>query len=182
MLTLTRAGGTIAQFQDALSNIQFRNTDDDPDDRNDGTPNPRSPTAGSPSSPTTARTQHPVGRNITITPVNDAQAHPPAPSVNSVRNTTHVSGTNSVTDPKVTRTVDFKGNSIDPDGLESAITVVPAWPAGAATVQGGRITLNAAGDLRYEPPASITLNADSYGYQSNRRHERRARTSRSRST
>ena len=109
-------------------------------------------------------TSTPVGRDITITPINDAPGAPtPAPSVTSIRNTTMVSGTNSVTDPKVTRTVDLEANSTDPDGLESAITVVPA--AAAATVQGGRITLNAAGDLRYEPPASVTLNADSYGYQ-----------------
>ena len=165
VLTLTRAGGTVAQFQDALRNIQFRNNDDDPDDRNDGTANPgaadRTVQVVADDGPDTSTVQ---SRGITITPVNDAPGAPsPAPSVTSVRNTTLVSGTNSVTDPKVTRTVDLEGNSTDPDGLESAITVVPA--AAAATVQGGRITLNASGDLRYEPPASVTLNADSYGYQ-----------------
>ena len=164
VLTLTRAGGTIAQFQDALRNIQFRNTDDDPDDRNDGTANPavadRTVSVVADDGPDTST---PVGRDITITPINDAPGAPtPLPSVNSIRNTTLVSGT-TTTEPNVTRTVDLESNSTDPDGLESAITVVPA--AAAATVQGGRITLNAAGDLRYEPPASVTLNADSYGYQ-----------------
>jgi hypothetical protein len=39
---------------------------------------------------------------------------------------------------------------------------VPA--AAAATAQGGRITLTAAGDLRYEPPFSTSLASDTYGY------------------
>ena len=130
-----------ATSTNALRNVQFRNTDDDPDDRNDGTANPaasdRSVSVVADDGPDTST---PVGRDITITPINDAPAAPtPAPSVTSIRNTTMVSGTNSVTDPKVTRTVDVEGNSTDPDGLESAITVVPA--AAAATAQGGRITL-----------------------------------------
>ena len=65
-------------------------------------------------------TSTPVGRNITITPVNDAPGAPtPAPSVNSVRNTTLVSGT-TTTEPNVTRPINLLGNSTDPDGLESA--------------------------------------------------------------
>src|SRR6185295_8622459 len=38
-LTITKAGGTPADYTTALRNVRFRNTDDDPDDRNDGTPN-----------------------------------------------------------------------------------------------------------------------------------------------
>jgi Bacterial Ig domain/Cadherin domain/RTX calcium-binding nonapeptide repeat (4 copies)/Right handed beta helix region len=164
-LTITRAGGTPAEFTTALRNVRFRNTDDDPDDRDDGTPDPsaadRTVSVVADDGPATST---PVTRAITITPVNDAPGAPtPAPTADSVRNTTLVSGTNSVTGPKVTRTINLEGNATDPDGPESAITVVPA--AAAATAQGGRITLNAAGDLIYEPPASVTLASDTYGYQ-----------------
>ena len=164
-LTLTRAGGTVAQFQDALRNIQFRNTDDDPDDRNDGTPdagvNERTVEVVADDGPDTSS---PVSRDVTITPVNDAPSAPTTPpTVSSIRNTTLVAGTNSVTDPKVTRAVDFKSGSVDPDGLESAIVVQAV--SDAATANAGRITLTAAGDLRYEPPASVTLTSDSYGYE-----------------
>jgi hypothetical protein len=165
VLTITRAGGTPADFTTALRNVRFRNTDDDPDDRDDGTPNPaaadRTVQVVADDGPGTST---PVTRAITITPVNDAPGAPsPLPSTASVRNTTLVSGTNTVTDPKVTRTIDLEGNATDPDGPESAIAVVPA--SAAATAQGGRITLNAAGDLVYEPPASVTLVSDTYGYQ-----------------
>ena len=147
-LTITRAGGTPADFTTALRNVRFRNTDDDPDDRNDGTANPsvadRTVQAVADDGPDTSS---PQSRNLTITPVNDAPgAASPLPSTSSVRNTTLVSGTNSVTHPKVTRTIDFKAGSVDPDGLESAITVVPV--SAVATTNAGRITLTAAGDLR----------------------------------
>ena len=165
VLTITRAGGTPAEFTTALRNVRFRNTDDDPDDRDDGTANPsaadRTVSVVADDGPATST---PGTRNITITPVNDAPGAPtPAPTADSVRNTTLVSGANSVTGPKVTRTVDLEANATDPDGPESAITVVPA--AAAATTQGGRITLSAAGDLVYEAPASVTLASDTYGYQ-----------------
>jgi hypothetical protein len=164
-LTITKAGGTLAEFTTALRNVRYRNTDDDPDDRNDGTPNAsaaqRTLSAVADDGPANST---PATRDVTITPVNDAPSAPtPAPSANGVRNTTLVSGTNSVTGPKVTRTIDLKGNSTDPDGLESAIVVQSV--SNAATAQGGRITLTSPGDLRYEPPASITLTTDTYGYQ-----------------
>ena len=164
-LTITRAGGTPADFTTALRNVRFRNTDDDPDDRNDGTANPsvadRTVQAVADDGPDTSS---PQSRNLTITPVNDAPgAASPLPSTSSVRNTTLVSGTNAVTHPKVTRTIDFKAGSVDPDGLESAITVVPV--SAVATTNVGRITLTAAGDLRYEPPFSTSLVSDTYGYQ-----------------
>ena len=76
-ITLTRAGGTPAQFTTALRAIQFRNTDDDPDDRNDGTANPsvadRTVQVVADDGPATST---PVTRNVTITPVNDAPSAP----------------------------------------------------------------------------------------------------------
>jgi hypothetical protein len=163
-LTITRAGGTPADFTTALRNVRFRNTDDDPDDRNDGTPNPaaadRTVSVVADDGPATSA---PVTRDVTITPVNDAPGAPsPLVSTNGVRNTTLVSGV-TATEPHVVRSVDPIGNATDPDGLESAITVVPA--SAVATTQGGRITLAADGDVRYEPPASVTLPSDTYGYQ-----------------
>ncbi|MEY2565753.1 MAG: trimeric autotransporter adhesin [Actinomycetota bacterium] len=165
VLTITKAGGTPADFTTALRNVRFRNTSDDPDHRNDGTPNP-SDADRTVSAVANDGTDNSVSqsRNLTITPVNDPPSVPTAlPTTTDVRNTTLVAGTNSVTGPKVTRTVDFKSNSIDPDGLESNITVVPA--SSAATVQSGRITLDASGNLVYEPPASASLASDTYGYQ-----------------
>ncbi|RNL63296.1 right-handed parallel beta-helix repeat-containing protein, partial [Nocardioides marmoriginsengisoli] len=165
VLTLTRAGGTVAQFQTALRGVQFSNSSNDPDHRNDGTANPadadRSFTvvvddgAGG--------TTPPLPRLLSITPVNDAPGAPGTlPTTTGIRNTTLVAGGAVATGPHVTRTVNLIGTATDPDGLESAITVTPA--AAAATAQGGRMTLAANGDLRYEPPASATLPSDTYGY------------------
>ena len=163
-ITLTRAGGTPAQFQTALRAIQFRNTDDDPDDRNDGTANPTaadrtvrsSPTTDprpAPRSPATSRSRRSTTRR--------RHRRPLRPRTACATRRSSRAPTRS-TDPKVTRTVNLKGNSTDPDGLESAIAVVPA--TGVATTQGGRITLTAGGNLRYEPPASSSLASDTYGY------------------
>jgi hypothetical protein len=165
VLTITKAGGTPADFTTALRNVRFNNTDDDPDDRNDGTANPsvadRTFSVVADDGPDTSS---PATRNASITPVNDRPSAPTtAPTTSGVRNTTLVSGTNSVTGPKAVRTVDFEGDSVDPDGLESAITVVPV--TAAATTQGGRITVDAGGNLVYEPPASGTLASDTFSYQ-----------------
>ncbi|MBO9523325.1 MAG: tandem-95 repeat protein [Nocardioidaceae bacterium] len=164
ILTITRAGGTVAQFQDALRNVQFANTSDDPDHRNDGTANPadadRSVSVVANDGGAASAAQP---RSLTITPVNDAPGAPAVlPSTTGVRNTTLVAGT-TTTEPNVARTVALIGTSVDPDGLESAITVVPV--SAAATAQNGRITLTGPGALKYEPPASTTLAADTFGYQ-----------------
>lgn len=164
VLTLTRAGGTLAEYQNALRNVQFRNTDNDPDHRNDGTPD-----AGD-ASRTLSVVAHldavgssPVTRGVTITPVNDAPGAPTVlPVTSGVRNTTLVSG-QSTTEPHVVRPgLALVGNAVDPDDLETSISVVPV--TAAATASGGSITLAASGTLRYEPPASATLASDTYAY------------------
>lgn len=92
---------------------------------------------------------------MAITPVNDGPSGPgTVPAVTGVRNTTVVAGSLTTTDPHVTRTVNLVGTAVDPDGLESAITVVPQ--VAAATPQSGRLTLAADGGLRYEPPANAS--------------------------
>lgn len=164
VLTLTRVGGTVAEYQTALRSVQFGNTDNDPDNRNDGTADPID------ASRTLSVVAHdgaldssPVTRVVTITPVNDAPGAPTVlPTTAGVRNTTLVSGV-TTTEPHVVRpAVALVGNAVDPDNLETAISVVPV--ASAATGSGGTIDLAANGDLRYEPPASGTLTSDTYGY------------------
>ena len=166
VLTLTRVGGTLAEYENALRNVQFSNTSDDPDHRNDGAPNPSDAdrtvsvtaddgTAGGVSTPKT--------QSFSITPVNDAPFAPASlPAVSGIRNTTLVTSGVSATEPHVTRAAQLIGPSLDPDGPEANIKVVPVTDA--ATSQGGRITLTADGDLRYEPPASSSLSIDTYGY------------------
>ncbi len=163
-LTITRAGGaTPAQFQNALRNVRFGNTSDDPDHRNDGTANPTDASRvftvlvndGALESPA-------VNRAATIVPVNDAPSAPSTlPVAAGVRNTMLVSGNYGGDVPSSTRVVSFIGNSTDPDGLESAINVVPV--TSVATAQAGRFTLSALGS-RYEPPASATITSDTYTY------------------
>ncbi|KRA39091.1 hypothetical protein ASD81_11110 [Nocardioides sp. Root614] len=164
VLTLTRAGGTVAEYQNALRNVQFGNTDNDPDHRNDGTPNAldASRTLSVVVNDGTL-TSSPVTRVVTIAPINDAPAAPSVlPTVAGVRNTTLVSGV-TTPEPHVVRSaVPFVGNAVDPDNLESAISVVPV--DSVTTSSGGIIGLLANGSLRYEPPASGTLASDTYAY------------------
>ncbi|HET6152681.1 MAG TPA: Ig-like domain-containing protein [Marmoricola sp.] len=167
VLTLTKAGGTVAQYQAALLGVQFSNTSDDPDHRQDGTPNPSTAQRtfsvvaddGATGGTSTAKTQ-----SLAITPVDDPPTAPTTlPTTTDVRNTTLVSGV-TTTEPHVTRTISsLTTGASDPDSPASSIAVVPV--SAAATTSGGRITLTSTGTVKYEPPASNTLTSDTYGYQ-----------------
>ncbi|MFC7503971.1 beta strand repeat-containing protein [Nocardioides sp. GCM10030258] len=162
-LTITRAGGTLAQFQAALRTVQFANTSNDPDSRNDGTPNPTDAdrTLSAVVNDGVALSA-PVTRGVTITPVNDAPGAPTTlPVTTGIRNTAISEGAIPDWAPHIDRAIDFVGGSVDPDGLESNIF---AANASAATAQGGSILLSGGGMTSYNPPASGTLASDTFGY------------------
>ncbi|WP_188113253.1 Ig-like domain-containing protein [Nocardioides humilatus] len=163
VLTLTKVGGTLAEYQNALRNVQFRNTSEDPDHRNDGTANPTDANrAMSVVANDGAANSSAVTRAVTISPVNDAPGPPSVmPSTTGVRNTDLASDLSDLT-PHVERAVNFVGSATDPDGLESNITVAPVTDA--ATAQGGLISIQANGAFVYHPPASASLASDTYAY------------------